>query len=215
MFAYCENDPIAQSDPTGEFNLWGFVLGLAEVAVGIAIAPLDGGATFYTGCVTTVAAATEEVMVIDASVSYCGNKEGACVVIDFGNNTYDTYMHYGTYAGTDLSPTFTYSVGFVGNYNQIGDYGGHFIEGDVSVGPLGLSSCGDPDNPNGAYASCITVSTSISPISASVGYDTYVPTGGSRMNESATAVAKKIMNGFGTRPTPAKTKGYGRVSLIA
>ena len=176
MFAYCNNNPINCSDPSGQFSLWGTLLGVAEIVVGWVAKPVDGGALFITGVATTAAAVTDGTIVMDGTVAGNGSRDGVSVVIDFKNDTIDVYTHYGVYAGTDCTSFgASYSVGFVGNYNQVGDYGGHFVQVDGAVGKYGASYCRDPDNANGAYAICATFSASTTPISANVGYDCYVP----------------------------------------
>ena len=196
MFSYCGNNPTNQIDPTGQFNVWGFFGGIALTVAGYYAAPYDGGMLFATGLATTFAAATDSTMVIDVSFSAYGQKNGESVVIDFGENTVETYAHYGTYASSDLSPSASYSVGFVANYDGFGDYGGNFVEADASIGPYGFSYCQDPNNPAGAKAACMSFSTSPG-CSVSGGYDFYVPTGRWGKRNQPSAQRNKLSYSYG------------------
>ena len=184
MFAYCNNSPILGLDPYGSFNLLGFLGGIATTVIGVAISVTAvccgspalfevGCAVASTGIIATGAAALDGVMVMDATVSYGNNRQGLSTVIDFGNDTVETYYHAG--ATSDPFPSASYSTGIVFNYEKPGDYSGHFIEGSFSVpGGAGISGCMDPTKPiGGAKAVCASFSTS--PMPSAYSYDYYIP----------------------------------------
>ena len=175
MFAYCGNNPLCCVDPTGTVSWWGTLLGIAETVGGVFTAPFDGGALFVTGATTTYAAVTESVMVMDASGYAFGAKGGTSIVIDFENGTIEGYGHIGAYLGTDITPSATYSVGIVKNYNAFGDYGGPFVEIGGSVGAWGVYHCETPSlDPNRASSTGVSFSLG-SGASVYAGHDYYQP----------------------------------------
>ena len=204
MFAYCQNNPIMGYDPTGCWNWGGFWTGVAIVAVGVAIIGLTvatagaastlaatavvaigtgaGVATIETGVAITAAAVTDSTAVIDISYTdgMSSQKYGYSAVIDYGENTLEVYSHYG--ATSSSSYSITYGAGIVNNYNNLGDYGGDFVDVSASMNykgiDYGIDGCWDPDG-DGTSAVLGTVGISLPPIGASsdivVGYDYYAP----------------------------------------
>lgn len=192
------------ADPTGYWNWGGFWAGVATVVVGVAIiaatvatagaaAPLAaatlstvgttvGTVVTATGVVTTCAAATENPMVVDVSVTdgSTRDKHGYSVVIDFDSDSvsFDTYYHYGK---STSGYSFSYGVGFVYGYDEPGDYGGYFVDGTASYShngiDYGIDVCTDPSAPfEKCSAALLTVGAS-APNSkpVNVGLDYYVP----------------------------------------
>ena len=176
MYAYCSNNPVMGYDPTGYVSWWGVIVGAALTVAGVAIAvasygvasPLgaslimNGGVMIAaTGLITTGCAVAEEAMVIDVSVSdESGFKQGVSLVVDFEKDTFDLYGHHGKTAGTNPFGSFSYSVGFVHDYDEPGDYGGAFVNvGYIGKKGRGIEYCRSPDlNPE----SCGAVSLAFS-----------------------------------------------------
>lgn len=155
MFAYCDNNPVMGYDPLGCFDLGGFLTGVAIVAVGAAVIGLTvvtagaatplaavaitsvgtaiGVAAIETGASITAAAATDSTAVLDFSYSNgaTSTKYGYSAVIDFGNDTAEFYSHVGTM--TSSSYGCAYGTGLVFNYNDLGDYGGSFVDFSGSI----------------------------------------------------------------------------------
>ena len=98
---------------------------------------------------------------------------GASLVIDFENSTYDLYGH----SGATVSKSFgaAYAVGEVYNYEEIGDYGGAFINMGGSIKGFGIDYCRSPD----LYADSVSARswTFSAPSGNSfyVGWDYYYP----------------------------------------
>lgn len=196
MFAYCGNNPVTGYDPTGYWNWRGVLAGLAIFAVGVAtlaltvatagtatpvaaaaistVGTLASTATITTGYVVTTGAATDSTIVADFTFSFAGERRGVSIVTDFGDNTCEIYTHPGR--GTSDAPGVSYSVGFVKEYDGLGDYGGEFVEGGVSVAGYSISYSQDPGkNPNtGCRAICIGFSTPGS-FSGGLSYDEFIP----------------------------------------
>ena len=174
LFAYCANNPVMGYDPTGYVSWWGVLAGAALTVAGVAVAVasygvgspvgaaliMQGGALIAaTGIVTTSCAIEESAMVIDVSVSdsSTGRKVGNSLVIDFEDETFDLYAHDGITASTPNGSPFTYAVGKVYNYEDIGDYGGAFVNGGASYDWFGVDYCRSPDlNPDSTYAKSFT-----------------------------------------------------------
>jgi len=189
LFAYCANNPIMAVDYTGYFHLGGFLVGLGlAVAGGLLILGTGGAATpvvtlagyaiLATGVTMAKTAALDEAMVIDLSISSSesGTKTGACVVFDFDESTYDIY-HHGGYTATIGGGPITYSVGTVFNYDEIGDYGGEFVNVGITYNWLGVDYCRAPDaNFDSAAALSLTFGLpGINKFGGYVGWDYYVP----------------------------------------
>ena len=173
MFAYCGNNPVMGYDPNGYVNGWGMVAGLLLVAASIGCIVASGGAATPVGSVlllqagailgvtgvrTTTCAYEEAVMVMDVSVSapFTSEKKGASLVIDFEENSFDLYGHYGYSASNGGSPA-TYSVGKVYNYEGSGGYADEFVNAGGSYQWLGVDYCRSPDlEPDSCYAKSIT-----------------------------------------------------------
>jgi hypothetical protein len=206
MFAYCGNNPVMGYDPMGAFDLGGFLTGVAIVVVGAAVIGLTvvtagaatplaavaitsvgtalGVAAIETGASITAAAATDSTAVLDFSYSNgaTSTKYGYSAVIDFGNDTAEFYTHTGAMASSSYGCA--YGAGLVFNYNDLGDYGGSFVDFSGSTNyrgaDYGIDVCWDPSG-KGAAAVLGTVgisipgSTDCSPIIA--GYDYYISIG--------------------------------------
>lgn len=203
LYAYCGNNPVSGCDPTGHFNWGGFLLGAALVVAGAAIIVATGGAAApgivaagaaltkvivgtaiaTTGAHMAMAAASDHAMVLDASItlpatSTTSSKFGLSIVLDFGENSIEAYTHVGEMKNisTSSGPAFTYSSGFVYNYNEQGDYGGEFVYAGGSVGGMGLEICGAPcPSADSTYAICTTFSypSTYKDIEGHAGYDYY------------------------------------------
>ena len=184
LYAYCGNNPVMGYDPTGLWDWGGVIAGVGIIAVTI-IAVMNlgissptgaiiAGAAIITGAVTTYAAATDSVMVVDLSYSkqalpnYYG-KGGGSVVIDFENDNANFYPHLG--GGKGYSDGLSYSVGMVGNYEQPNDYAKHFL--DINAGYYaGLDHCWNPleKHDSATQATAVTFSSGGS---YGFGYDYY------------------------------------------
>ena len=192
LFAYCSNNPVMGVDYIGYFHLGGFLAGVGITVVGIALIAATAGAatpavvalagavvgtaTVSTGVTMMGAAATDSVMVIDASTSISGDgvKNGASLVLDFGESTYDVYAHGGYTVSKGGSPI-TYSTGIVFNYETVGDYGGPFVNVGGSYDWLGFDYCRSPDtNIDSVSAASITFGLpGTKGIGRYVGWDNY------------------------------------------
>ena len=153
LYAYCGNNPVMGYDPTGNWDWGGVIVGLSLVAAGvITIRSCGSGASIgamlvaavtATGAVTTYAATTDSVMVVDvsgAASAIRGRKVGAFVVVDFKNDNANLYTHTGKVTCNSVGLSASYSVGLVDNYTKPEDYAGPFA--DVNGGPLiGLDHC--------------------------------------------------------------------------
>ena len=185
MFAYCSNNPVVASDPSGEKSFWGAVAGIVIAGVGIAgcltgsVPPGFSAALIVSGGLIAYAAVTDGTVVLDASISanllpdgYL--KTGYSTVIDFnedGSGGIYGYSHTG--GGVGLNTGISFSVGLVDNFNNPDDYEQHFI--DMNLGDtIGLDYCFDPTRKPpgkvGASATCVTFSIGVS---CGVGYDYY------------------------------------------
>ena len=135
-YAYCCNNPVMLSDPTGK--AWWVVLILVAVAVVLA------GSTVAYG------AATGETMMLDLSGSLslgglAGNV-GVTFVFDFDDGIFEVYWHAGRGSGHSRGLSFT--AGKVYGYEKRGDLAGESY--DISGGYYGgvdASSNLDDSNP--------------------------------------------------------------------
>ena len=196
MIAYCGNNPVMGYDPAGYVNWWGVLAGAVLTIAGVAVAVasygvgsplaatliLEGGALIAaTGIVTMDCAIEESAMVIDVSVSdsSTNHKIGNSLVIDFADNTFDLYAHDGGTASTPGGSPLTYSVGKVYNYDDIGDYGGAFVNGGISYDWFGVDYCRSPDlNPDSVYAESFTFGLpGTKCLNGYIGWDYYYPIG--------------------------------------
>ena len=189
LYAYCGNNPVLGYDPNGTFNWKKFAIVAGLAITTTAAVVLSGGSALLiagvvaTGSVLSVSAGLETTAVMDASVTLplpaklfglnpgALPKVGVSLVLDFKNMNTELYFHGGASFGV-VSPGATYSVGFIENYHNPGDYAGHFINGGVNAG-LGIDYCFDPTKPynNTVKATSITFSSAYSVYG---GYDYYV-----------------------------------------
>ncbi len=137
MFAYCNNNPVMHTDTTG------------ELAISTLIWIIIGVAALTTAGTITYGAVTDTPVVLDISGSAgtgadVGVKVGLSVVLDFKNESFGFYPHYGYYYGMKFNTIGgSYSVGLIQNYENEGDYAGPF----TSMGGgylIGLDHCYDP-----------------------------------------------------------------------
>ena len=160
-------------DPSGYVNAWGILAGAALIVAGAGCIIASGGAATpigaacwvqagvllgVTGVITTNCAAEESVMVVDVSASapLTNVKKGASLVIDFQDDSFDLYGHYGYTSSVGGSPI-TYSAGKVYNYEESGDYSEEFVNIGGSYGWIGADYCRSPDlNPSSCNARSIT-----------------------------------------------------------
>ena len=172
-------------DPTGEWDWGGFVVGLAIVAaavitvatygVGSPAAALVVGAAITMGTTMSYAAATDQSMTIDVSVTYPISAEeytkaGVSLVIDYGNDFSAVYGHTGR--GTGFSAGVSGAIGMVENCYTPEDYKGLFY--DYSGGYyLGADHCYTPsdDYSSTCKATSITFGNGLS---YGAGVDEYV-----------------------------------------
>lgn len=207
MFAYCQNNPVSGYDPTGFVDWGGVLVGIGILGIGalalsaaLLLAPTAGplvGAVLSTvglaagagavetGAVVTVGAVMETPIVIDTTVTdgSTHNRRGYSFVVDFEDDLIDVYYHHGV--TTSGSSSFSYGVGFVQNYENVGDYGGHFVDAGGSVSAhgvdFGFDVCTDPTRvgKGGATAELLTVGFSFPAVGRSgpiaLGYDYYLP----------------------------------------
>ena len=165
LYAYCGNNPINKYDPSGHF------------AISTLVLIIVGAAVLTTAGVITYGAVTDTPVVLDFSVSAgmgagVGRKAGISIVLDFKNDSFGFYPHYGYYYGAKYNTFgFSYSVGLISNYENEGDYAGPFV--DFSGGFYGgIDHCYDPRYPydNTVRASSVTFGNNIG---AYYGYDYY------------------------------------------
>ena len=165
LYAYCGNDPINKYYPTG------------HIAISTLVLIIVGAAVLTTAGAITYGAVTDTPVVLDFSVSAgmgagVGGKVGISIVLDFKNDSFGFYPHYGYYYGAKYNTFgFSYSVGLISNYENEGDYAGPFVDfGGGFYG--GIDHCYDPRYPydNTVRASSITFGNNIG---AYYGYDYY------------------------------------------
>ena len=165
LYMYCMDNPIMMVDPSGHFAISTLVL----IIVGAAVLTTAGAITY--------GAVTDTPVVLDFSVSAgmgagVGGKVGMSIVLDFKNDSFGFYPHYGYYYGAKYNTFgFSYSVGLISNYENEGDYAGPFVDfGGGFYG--GIDHCYDPRYPydNTVRASSITFGNNIG---AYYGYDYY------------------------------------------
>lgn len=184
-FSYCMNNPVMGYDPTGYWDWGGVVTGLGIIAVtviivascGVAtpVAALVAGAAITTGITMTYAAATDSAMVVDLSgsipspIPWTYGKGGASIIIDFGSDEANLYLHGG--GGIGYSSGVSYSSGLLSNYENPQDYAKDFT--NVSAGfDIGLDHCWTPQDgvTESTQATSVTFSSGLS---FGVGYDYY------------------------------------------
>ena len=175
MFAYCNNNPVMGYDPNGMINWGGVLVGLvvgvaaaaaiaATIAIAAAASPLIAVAGTAVGLVasgmlteaavvTTGCAIMEEPAVYDVTIVVGNDRSGASLVYDFGENTSDYYLHTGVQSKKDVSVTF--GSGIVFGYDELGDYGGEFLDVSASADYKGVSFgvdyCTSPSNFTNGY----------------------------------------------------------------
>ena len=190
LYVYCGNNPVMGYDPTGYVNWWGVAAAVTLVVAGIAVMALSAGmgtaagvamvsyAGLFiasSGVVVADCAFQESAMVVDVSVTNVGNeKMGSSLVIDFEKNTFDLYSHIGVTTSYGSSSPLTISVGQVHNYQEIGDYGGEFINVGANFNSLGGDYCRAPNlDPDAVSATSITFGFPTSGFSCYAGSDYY------------------------------------------
>ena len=183
MFAYCLNNPVNGTDPSGMFDWGGFLAGIVTVAAGIAVIATGGLAAVpigavvtTTGAVMTTAAATDSAMVMDFSVAIPTTdgyrKFGGYIVYDFGTDTGGLYYHEGYGVGyVGIGRAFSYSVGIVDNMENPEDYAGPFEDMFAAVN-LGIEHCYDPRKPYETATKATTITFSPG-FSGGGGHDEY------------------------------------------
>lgn len=152
----------------------GTVISVATFGIGSPVGALVAGAAITTGVTMTYAAATDQAMVVDLSITVPSKKSvylktGGSIVIDFNENAAYAYSHVGTGAG--YGGGVSYSVGLVSNFEKASDYAGPFC--DVNAGnTVRIDHCWSP---KGEYSKA-TKATSVTfsrGKSCGVGYDRY------------------------------------------
>lgn len=165
LYCYCMNNPIMNVDPSGHF----VINTLALIIIGAAVLTTAGAITY--------GAVTDTPVVLDFSVSAgmgadVGGKAGMSIVLDFKNDSFGFYPHYGYYYSAKYNTFgFSYSVGLISNYENEGDYAGPFVDfGGGFYG--GIDHCYDPRYPydNTVRASSISFGNNRG---AYYGYDYY------------------------------------------
>ena len=205
MFAYCWNNPVMGYDPSGMINwggvLAGLVIGVIAVAaivatiatagaaspvvaaVGTAVGTAVSAALVETVVVTTIGAYCEAPVVYDVCVVTGNNRSGCSVVYDYNTDITDVYLHEGAQNKPELGVT--YGAGFVGNYDEPGQYAGAFVDVSYSVdykgANIGVDACTSPGNIYGeggeSYAVLFTLGWSVpllpAKTAATYSYDVY------------------------------------------
>ena len=187
LFAYCENDPVQGYDPTGCRNENGVAVGNAITRIGIAFSVLFSGSisgpvTQLLGGMTTYAAETDGVLVLDLSATISTSAEfgiygkvGGSLVIDFATNDANLYGHVGGGGGINQGG-FSGSAGIVSNYKKPEDYAGFFVDANMECFFLMVDACVAPfENKEGTRpcAASIGVSVPSPKLGGAAGVDYY------------------------------------------
>ena len=182
MFAYCGNNPVMGYDPMGNWDWAGVFVGVSIIVVTTIVIAVVGVTTtvgtvatvaaLTTGAVITYLAAQDDTAVIDVSYSIQVTpnhyvKAGISFVIDFQDDTVNTYPHIGI--GKGMGSGFGYSVGEVDNYDDPEDYAEHFV--DINLGNnYGVDHCWNPLEPHGEATQATSFTFSLGH-SFGIGYD--------------------------------------------
>jgi RHS repeat-associated protein len=131
MFAYCFNNPVNMSDPTGNWPSWGTVLKAAAIAVtavavvaAVAVTIVTfGGTSIATTIVVssaiTIAANAIEVAMLQGKKSASEGKDAGQVATDIIESVFDNGM--GTVAKTAVTKTGGYAIGFYSQSSSFQD----------------------------------------------------------------------------------------------
>ena len=141
LYAYCYNNPVMYSDPSGHW---------------IVLALIVAAALIVTGCAMIYSEVTEEPIVLDLSLAN-NAKVGISLIIDPKSRTMDLYCHVGYTFGLNTGPS--YSVGKAYNYSGPGSSEGPFIYGGGGY-YLGIDGSLDPKKNYNPSTASITFSSS-------------------------------------------------------
>ena len=131
MFAYCFNNPVNMSDPTGNWPSWGTVLKAAAIAVtavavvaAVAVTVATFGATSIAATIVvssaiTIAAKATEVAVLQGKKSASEGKDTGQVATDIIESVFDNGV--GTVAKTAVTKTAGYATGFYSQSSSFQD----------------------------------------------------------------------------------------------
>ena len=177
MYAYCANNPVMYVDPSGESFIAYIILAVIGVIIQLSLAAADD-ADLTIGIDLSLFMQTADLPVtapfFHNTKPYSPNiaRFGITVVIDYSdekNEKIEFYPHAGFGYGYGAGPSI--SVGLIANYDEAGDYSGHFLS--TSVGSvIGVEHSFNPiDKYNVAVKSySITFSTGFN---IYFGYDYY------------------------------------------
>ena len=131
MFAYCFNNPVNMSDPTGNWPSWSTILKAAAIAVtavavvaAVAVSIATFGATsiattMVVSSAITIAAKTLEVAVLQGKKSASEGKNTGQVATDIIESVFDNGV--GTVAKTAVTKTVGYAAGFYSQSSSFQD----------------------------------------------------------------------------------------------
>ena len=140
LYCYCGNDPVNFVDPSGHLALSTVILIIAGIAV------VNTISNAIIGDLMDIPIVYDFSLSLGLGAGIAG-KIGISLVLDFKNNSFGFYPHYGFYFGAKANVVSgSYGTGFISNYQNEGDYQGPFF--DFGGGfYVGTDHCYDPRYP--------------------------------------------------------------------